>query len=58
MDMLGKAKSVVVDKENQLLLAVLVRRKILKQDVIKLESKLMKLLLIMIKKNFKKDLLN
>ncbi len=55
MDMLGKAKRVVVDKENSTIVGGAGKKKTLKQDVIKLESKLMKQLLIMIKKNFKKD---
>ena len=58
IDMLGTAKRIVIDKENTQLFKVMARKKKLKVAVIKLELKLMKLVLIMIKKSFKSVLQN
>jgi chaperonin GroEL (HSP60 family) len=58
MDMLGKSKDeLLLIKKTQQSLVAPVRKKILKHVVIKSESKLMRQLLTMIEKNFKKDLL-
>ena len=58
MDMLGKAKRVVVDKENSTIVGGAGKKKDIEADVIKSGNKLKKQHLIMIKKSFKKDLLN
>ena len=58
LDMLGTSKRVVVDKENTTIVQGAGKKKDIEGNVIKSELKLKKQHLIMIEKNFKKDLQN
>jgi len=53
---LGSCKKIKIDKDNSTIVAGSGKKKLIsKQDALKLDNKLKKQLLIMIKKNFKKD---